>query len=206
MILRRASRRGMTLIELVVALAITGMVMASGYAALSTMVDRRESANRAMDEVVRASNTRAALASWITGAELTIEEDAMYFRGLDGTREGVADDELTFRTNAATPAGLAASTVRLYVDHNDSTPERGLVASVSTERGDKSRVIELEPLVTSLDIRYLSGLYDTRQWSASWVSATVLPLAVDIRLAGSRGDSLPSLSRLPLVVAFQGAR
>ena len=196
----------MTLIELVVALTITGLVMTSGYAAFSTMVDRRAAATRSMNEVERAAALRSTLAEWLAGAELTIEDDDVLFRGLDGVDDGLPDDELSFRTNAATGVASGASRVRLYIERNDSTPERGLVASVESEPSRVRRLVELDPEVTSLDIRYLSGLHGTRDWATSWVSATMLPLGVELRLGGQPSDSLPALLRLPLVVAVEGAK
>jgi hypothetical protein len=196
----------MTLIELVVALTITGLVMTSGYAAFSTMADRRAAAIRSMDEVESAAAVRSTLAEWLTGTELTIEDDDVVFRGLDGVRDGLPDDELSFRTNATTGTGRASSKIRLFIERNDSTPERGLVASVEIEPTRTRRLIELEPSVTSLEIRYLSGLHGTRDWGTSWVSTTVLPLGVEVRLGGGPSDSLLPLLRLPLLVALERAR
>jgi prepilin-type N-terminal cleavage/methylation domain-containing protein len=203
---RSHARAGMTLIELVVALTITGLVMASGYAAFSTMADRRAAATRSMDEVERAAAVRSTLAEWLTSSELTIEDDDVVFRGLDGVHDGLPDDELWFRTNAATGISSGSSKVRLFIERNDSTPERGLVASVEFGPTRARRLVELETRATSLDVRYLSGLHGTRDWGTSWVSTTVLPLAVDVRLGGGPSDSLPPLLRLPLLVALEGAR
>jgi hypothetical protein len=42
-----------------------------------------------------------------------------------------------------------------------------------------------------------------RGWLPSWVSSTIIPSGVEIRLAG---DSLPPLLRLPLMVAIGGVQ
>lgn len=203
---RRRVRYGMTLIELIVALTITGLIMTTGYAALSTLADRRRSASQSMNELERVAAVRATLSGWLAGAELTIEDDDVVFRGLDGTHEDSPDDELLFRTNARTSASVGSSSVRLFIERNDSTPQRGLVASIDVGRNGGRRLIELEPNATALDIRYLSGINGVPEWSSSWVSATVLPLGLELRLSSKSGDSLPPLLRLPLRVVLEAAR
>jgi prepilin-type N-terminal cleavage/methylation domain-containing protein len=200
------NRRGLTLVELVVALVVAGIAMGAGYSGLAVMVDRRASARDASDRVSSAASVRATLERWLSGAELTVEEDAVVFRGLDGIRDGKADDELTFRTSSRTASARPGTTIRLHVDRVDSTRERGLVAELSDERGEHERVIELDPTVDGLDLRYLSALQSKREWSDSWVSTSLLPLAVELRLTSSRTDSPRDILAFPLVVPLGSAR
>lgn len=206
MMRRCRTRRGMTLIELVVALTITGLVMTSGYAAFSTMAERRTQATRTMNEVQRAAALRSTLAEWLAAAELTIEDDDVMFRGLDGVRDGRPDDEFSFRANAPSGGSIRSSKIRLFIERNDSTPEQGLVASIEGEPARSRRLVELDSRVTSLDVRYLSSVHGTQDWGTSWVSTTVLPLGVEVTLGADVADSLPPLLRLPILVALQGAK
>jgi hypothetical protein len=40
----------------------------------------------------------------------------------------------------------------------------------------------------------------------SWISSTVLPLAVEARLTARQGDTLPPLLRLPIVAPLRNGR
>lgn len=192
-------RRGLTLIELLVALTITGLMMGSGYGALSVMVDHRARVMAATDAVASAAAKRRMLTGWLRGARLTIEGDAT-FEGLHGVDEDRPDDALTFVTNAPTPLGSNETIVHVYIDRDDKTPERGLTVSLADRKGGVTRRIEVDPHATGLDIRYLSGLFGKRAWLESWVSTTVLPSAVTLTASSEQPDSLPALLRPAIVV------
>ena len=200
------SRAGLTLMELIVALAIAGTAVAAGYSMLAVMGDRRAVALATVDRARSAAAVRGALERWLSSAELTIEEDGVVFRGLDGVRDALPDDELTFRTSARTAGVSPGTTIRLHIDRADSTRERGLVAELSDDRGRKRGVIQIDPDVRGLDARYLSVLESAREWSASWVSSSMLPLAVDMRFHAAVGDTLRDLLATPLIVPLGSAR
>jgi hypothetical protein len=187
------------LIELLVALTITGMVMSVGYGALSTIVDHRARVMAATDAVTGAAAKRRMLIGWLSGARLTIEGDAT-FEGLHGVDEDRPDDALTFVTNAPTPLGTNETVVRVYIDRDDKTPELGLAVALNDRNGGPVRRIEVDPRATGLEIRYLSGLFGNRAWLESWVSTTVLPSAVRLVVSSAQPDSLPPLLRPAMVV------
>ena len=76
-------RAGMTLLELVVALVVAGLALASGYQAYATISDRRLVAVTRSDQVTRAFNLRTMIANWLSNARLTVEEDDVIFRSID---------------------------------------------------------------------------------------------------------------------------
>ena len=192
-------RRGLTLIELLVALSITGLVMASGYGALSVMMDHRARVMTATDAVASAGAKRRMLEGWLRGARLNIYGDAT-FEGLHGVDADRPDDALTFLTSAPTPLSAQETLVRIYIDSDDNTPERGLTVALTDRKGGATRRIEVDPRATALDIRYLSGVFGKRTWLDSWASTTVLPSAVRITMSSEDPDSLPSLLRPAIIV------
>lgn len=194
------ARPGLTLVEVVVTLVVAGLAMASGYAALSLLVDRRTQVRDTIADAVAGAELRATLESWIGGAELTVEEDLTEFRGLDGHHRGVPDDALTLYTSATTAATETGSMIRLFVDRSDSSRTTGLTLEVLPQGARASRFLELDARIISLDIRYLSAHLGAPEWSNSWVSSSILPRAVEVRLAASSPDSLPALLRLPILV------
>lgn len=203
--MRRAGRRGMTLVELMVGLVITSLMLAGGYAALTSVVDHRAHATRAMDEVAHAASVRRSLAGWLGGAMLRPDGTGPEFRGLDGIDGGDGDDELAFLAGTSQGPGWDESAVRLYIDRDPGTPERGLVAEVGSPRAGARERVELVPGASGLEVRYLSALSREPVWLPSWISTTVLPRAVELRVGGAP-DSIPPLLRLPVLVALAEAR
>ncbi len=196
-------RRGMTLLELIVGLTVTALVLTAGFAAATAIGDRRGQFEGAMDAVARQASARAEIISWVSGATLLADEGGPQFRGLDGVRQDAPDDQLTFLTTSPTPLGTGNVIVRLYVDRDDATPERGLTAAFAEWRGTATTRIELDPRVQGLDIRYLSSFQFRSGWLPSWISSTLLPSGVEMLLVAAPGDTLPPLLRLPMVVPLR---
>jgi prepilin-type N-terminal cleavage/methylation domain-containing protein len=203
---RPGGRPGMSLLELVVGLTITGVVFAAGYAAVASIADHRQRVDQATRELARAATVRHTLASWLSGARLMAEQDGPDFRGFDGDHRGLPDAELTFLTTAVTPLGVGHTIVRLYVDRSDGTPETGLVAELVEWRGAARTRLEVEPRATGMSLRYLTGVSGDRRWLPSWISSSVLPLGVELALVSDAADPLPPLLELPILVALGGGR
>jgi prepilin-type N-terminal cleavage/methylation domain-containing protein len=200
------NRRGMTLLELVVALTVSGAAMAAGYGAFAQMVDQRERMRAATDAVNQAATVRRDVSAWLAGAKIGLGGDGPEFRGLDGVAGDLPDDEITFMTDAATPLGDVTAVVRLYVDRDPATPEIGLVAELTEFRGSATTRIELVPNATGLDVQYVSAILGGDRWMPSWISRTVLPRGVQLRLSTTPGDSLPPLLQLPITVPVGSGR
>lgn len=200
------NRRGMTLIELLVGLVVGSAAIAGGYGALAVVLDQRDRAETAVAGTVRAAAQRRTLAAWLAGARLTVEDRGIQVRGLDGYFEDRADDELTFLTTAPTPASDGETIVRLYLDRDSLTAERGLVAELSAVGSLAVERAEIESAAGGLELRYLTSMLGQAEWLPSWISSTVLPLAIELTLLPAPGDSLPSLLRLPVRVPIGTAR
>lgn len=195
----------MTLVELMVGLAVAGMALAAGVAAVRSVADYRVRAAQVTARVEHEAAVRRRLVEWLAGARLSPGEGGPEFRGISGVRAGGGDDELTFvtRTEAAPVQGFAQ--VRLYVDRDPATPQRGLVAAVTEWRGTgPEQRLELVPAATGLRARYLSALSAQPVWLASWISSSILPRAVELRVEAPAADSVPPLLRVPVLVSLGG--
>ena len=197
---RRSGPAGFTLIELIVSLTITGAVLSAGFAAFRTVLDRRDVAAAMLDEISRAAGERELLRTWIEAARLPHQGEPA-FAGLDVRSGKLPDDNLTLLTAAAAELDGVEAIVHLGVDRDERTPERGLVAHLTGWPAGDRRTIQIDPRVTGLELRYFSLPLGDRGWLPSWVSSTILPSAVELRLLG---DSLPPLLRLPLLVPVGG--
>lgn len=190
---------GLTLVELLVGLVIMGAALGAGYGAFAGLTDHRQRAVLAMDEAAREALVRQVLMEWLRGARLNGEENGPPFMGLDGFDGDVPDDEISFLTTAPTLPGAGDGFVRIFVDRDPMTKERGLVAEMSEWRGSRVERLELVPAALGMNARYLYG-FRARRWLSSWISSSEIPLGVEIRLQAAPGDSLPRLLRRPLRV------
>jgi type II secretory pathway pseudopilin PulG len=196
----------MTLLELIVGITVTGLALTAGFGALGMVGDRRARLEASMNAVAHAATLRADLAAWVGDARLVADEGGPNFRGLDGVRGHIPDDDLTFLTTAPTPLGTGETIVRLYIDRDSATAERGLTAVFAEWRGVSLTRVELDTSVVGLDIRYLSGVLGRRAWLPSWISSTLLPAGVELRLIAATPDSLAPLLQLPVLVPFRNGQ
>src|SRR5690242_19163804 len=146
-----SARRGMTLMELVIGLSITGMMAAAGAGAFSSIIAHRRIIRDASVDTERAAAFREMLETWINAGTVQIQRGGGP-RGLTravgsalptggaggGDRSGITSntaavsaataigDEITFTTTALNPAFTANVRIRLYIDGDANTPERGL--------------------------------------------------------------------------------
>jgi prepilin-type N-terminal cleavage/methylation domain-containing protein len=143
---RSGTRSGMTLIELVIAITILAMMVTGGSVAFGTIIDRQQTIRYASAEVERAASMREMLRQWILQGEPQIQQGGVP-RGARagaqvatvalGSRAGSAStagvtaaastgNELTIVTSAPNPLMTSNVRIRIFVDTDDNTPERGL--------------------------------------------------------------------------------
>lgn len=197
-------RSGLTLVEVVVGLTVAALAATLGAASLGWMVDGSERAPAATSAIAHAAAVRRSLTSWLECAYVA-DSGASPFRLTDHEYRGVADDELEFQTAARTPLGPDV-TVRLLVDRDPRTPVRGLAVELTDWSRGRSRLMELDSAVTALEIAALTEMLGERQWVRSWMSAVLIPAAVELRVSSSASGRSASLLELPLRAALGGGR
>lgn len=197
-----AARSGFTLVELLVALTVAGIALAAGFGALASLQDRSEHALDATTAALEGAATRELLVDWITGARRGDGELGESFEGRSARDHGLPGDELLFPTTGRTPVGGASAFVRLYLDLDPATPERGLVAELLGRVMDEPRRVELAPQATGIEILYRPDVDGPVEWAPSWEGQDALPRALEIRLADRPEDPLPPLLAYPIRVAL----
>jgi prepilin-type N-terminal cleavage/methylation domain-containing protein len=201
------NQAGFTLVELVVALAVGGIVLLAGFSALALVQDRSAHATEATVAALEGATARATLHSWIADARLQSQEAGVAFEGNPAGIDGRSSDELLFPTLARTPIPAQVSIVRLYVDEDPATPERGLVAEFSALLTDEPVRVEILPDVQSIRIRYLpDGGEPGVSWTDTWVGQTALPRGVELTLDFAEGATVSPLLRLPLRIPLATLR
>jgi prepilin-type N-terminal cleavage/methylation domain-containing protein len=195
-------RRGLTLVELLVAITLLGIASSAGYGAFAMLVDRRDALLVESEHQRHAAATRALLAEWIAHAQLDPLRPGTTFQGVDGTAENDPADELTFLTSAPTPLETPRALVTLRIDRASGGPPR-LVAVVREWNGTRSMTLGLVDEVQGFDVHYVQ-LGESRL--SSWISGSVLPRGVILRLNFAASSERGSLLALPLHVVIGSAR
>jgi hypothetical protein len=211
-------RTGTTLLELVVALGITGVVALTGATAFRQLSLQRELALSAARATEQAAARRAVLADWLDHAiiespaesqrreqrDVAAQAQLLTRRGLQGSAASKpaargAGDALYFVTSVP-PAGVPAGTrVRLYVDIDSDTPERGLTLEFRRAPGLPFERRQLDARITQLGVEFQDVA--TRRWHSTQDAGTLRAVAVRLRLPWIVGRDA-RLAALPLTFSM----
>ncbi len=215
------ARSGMTLLELVIAIAIVARMATGGAAAFATIIDRQETIRYASAEVERAAALRETLRQWIVQGEPQVQQGGVPLGGrgggaqvasvAPGSRTGAASNvgvtaaastgnELTLTTNAPNPLMAANVRIRIFVDVDDNTPELGLAIEYQASAQTPLMRRELDRTVGDLTVEFFDQR--TGRWIPSTEAATGQPIALRIAMVAVEGASLPRLLTLPLTIVF----
>lgn len=214
-------RAGMTLMELVIGLAITGMMAAAGAGAFASMIDHRRGIREASVSTERAAALREMIHSWLVAGTVQIQQGG----GPRGLTRGIAagaraqtrggnniaavstaqasGDEVSFTTTALNPSLLAAVRIRLYIDGDDNTPEKGLTIEYQPNLQMPLVRKMLDSTIDTLKVEFL----DTRtgRWFRASEAATIRPRAVRLTLLGGEHGALPPILSLPMIFTIGAA-
>jgi prepilin-type N-terminal cleavage/methylation domain-containing protein len=202
-------RAGMTLMELVIGLAITGMMAAAGAGAFSSIIDHRARIRDLGRSTERAEAFREMVRSWIyagtiqlqrgggprigaTFSARTVVRNAAGMNNLSAsTAAQAAGDELAFTTTALNPSLLGNVRIRMYVDADNNTPETGLTIEYQPNAQLPLVRRMLDSTIDSLKVDYLDSR--TGKWFPSTETATIAPIAVRLSLHTTDSTASPLL-------------
>ena len=202
------NRRGMTLMELLVGLALTGVMAAVGAAAFGSIIDHRRVIKESTVEMERAAALRETLHTWLASGTVLIQQG-----GVPTLRGGVSNamsgnqvisaaaasgDELSFVTTAPNPAMAQSLRMRLFIDADEGTPETGLTVEYQTNAQSPLQRRQLEPAVGALKVEFLDQR--TNRWRPSTEAATIQPIAVRVALLPPEKGQLPAILQVPMIV------
>ena len=211
----------MTLLEVIVALTVAGAALAAGAAVLGFLTDQQ--ARTGAQGITSASAVRSTMRLWTAEARLSTEGDAE-FRGVPEGRASVTrlmpvhddnDAELTFITVAPTDVAPSGTQVHFHIQKTaDATHARGLVAELTPwRRTGVPVIVSLAPNAVAFHARYLTSVFGRPLWQDSWISTSVLPAAVELRVvfdttstAEPNDRAAQALLSLPMTIALAARR
>jgi len=207
----RSRRAGMTFMELLVGLTLTGVMAAAGVAAFGSIIDHRRVIKESTVAMERAAALRELLGVWIGSGTPLIQQGgvpriggrASSVTAVSQTISAAASsgDELSFVTTALTPALTPSIRMRLFIDEDDGTPERGL--TIEYQASNQSPLVrrELEPSIGALKVEYLDQR--TNRWRPASEAAAIQPIALRLALFPPEHGELPPMLQVPLIFRFQ---
>jgi len=194
-------RRGMTLLELVIALVVGGTALAMGGASFAVLADRRATLIAEAEQAERAVNARRLLSAWLAeAANATLASEFVAVRGTRRASSGpLADDTMTF----ATTADGVAQRVRLFIDRRSDRP--AFVAVIRAADGSEWTTI-LAPDVIGFEASFLTSAYGRREWRRGWARSALIPEAVALRLRTADGAQRPAALAGVITIPLAGAQ
>lgn len=206
------ARRGVTLVELVVALTVTSVVALVGASTFEQLIDRRAHLVDATGATERESARRALVREWVQNGAIDLPLTTAIVREADARRVAQSrdvqrldtrfarsqSDELNVTTSANTPLGHRDVQVRLYIDDDPDTPERGLSVEYRAFAGGPTRRQALDSTMATLTVEWFDAR--TRRWVPTRDARAILPAAV--RLTFGIDADATRLRTLPLTFAL----
>ncbi|HYR06289.1 MAG TPA: prepilin-type N-terminal cleavage/methylation domain-containing protein, partial [Longimicrobium sp.] len=203
--------RGFTLIEVVVALVVSGVVAAAGYGVLAGTADGRAAVAREREARIPGPAVRATLDGWLRAAALW--EGSGPFRGRDRRIGPLSVDELSFTVQDGGALYPGRRRVTLWIERDRTRAPHGLLAEVApAERrdGERADTLELAPTAVGLNVRYRAKVRRKDAWLDGWESERALPEALELAILPApelvndpAADGLPDALRLPLSVPLR---
>lgn len=188
-------RRGFTLIEVVIALVITGLVVTLAYAAVQGGLDTRDRLARQREQREALVTVRAMIRDALRHALPGVPGGPDVFSLVNRvTTRGIATDSVTFLTRGvSTPYGTSTA---WRVSVNVDTAGLHFVAVPgSTAAGDM--VAAVVPGVTGLDVQ-ATGRGMVSSWTSDWNDPSVAPQGAAFSFSDATGSTPPLVSRLSL--------
>ena len=214
---RLRARAGMTLMELVIGLVITGIMAATGVSAFGSIIDHRQVIREASASTERAAALRETIRSWVANGTPRIRLGGgprgltrataqaggrNTFGGMNVASvtpaQGLGDD-FSVTTSDITPALTPNLTIRLYIDVDANTPEKGLTMEYQPNPQSPLLRTMLDSTIDTLRVEYLDGR--THRWFDASQAATLGGMTA-IRLTMIPHDTVSSspLIRLPILL------
>lgn len=200
--------------ELVIGLAITGMMAAAGVGAFASIIDHRKTIRESSVATERGSALRETIRSWIIAGTIQIQIGggprgltrgvgaATPSRGASSTAAVSAaqalGDEITFTTQAVNPSLLANVRMRLYIDADANTPEHGLCIEYQPNATQPLVRKMLDSTIDTLHVEFLDGM--THRWFAASQAATLASvLAVRVWMVADPTAHASPLLGVPMI-------
>ena len=217
------SRRGVTLMELIVALTVTALMAVVGTATFTSIIDNRHILRESTAATETASALRETIRQWMlpatirmpsagaprgsAAANVRMGANSAATRTQNGaeavTAAAINGDELTFTTTAPNPTNSTNAIMRLFIDADETTPETGLTLEYQTSQQAPLQRRQLDSTIVGIIVEYLNQ--QNNQWVTSANATGIRAKAVRLTLLPADGATVPPLMSLPMTFVVAAA-
>ena len=224
-----SARRGMTLMELVIALVITGLMAVMGTATLGSIIDHRRVIVSGTGEMERASALRDQLRTWLLagtvqivtgGATAGLGRRAAAIAGpsiaselsASGAANGMPGSRSMAPAITAAVAGGDEITFETSADNPAHSPTARMRLFIDGDASTPETGLTLEYQASTatplqrIQLEPTVGVLTvqfldqrTNQWFESTQAAAITPIAVKISMQAYDGGRIPGILQLPLI-------
>jgi hypothetical protein len=190
----KSARAGTTLLELVVALAASGIILSAGFGvadqALRTAADD-PTTKAAFD----AAELRRSLSSWFGNTLMELDATVYPFTGTSAPTP-----QIQSLLASAAPYTPRPAIAKLFIDTDASSAGEGLILQLTDPLYRTTRQIQLQRDVAGMKVRYLIHAGGEALWTDVYTSSAEPPRAVEITLLPRAGERLHRLLELPILI------
>jgi hypothetical protein len=190
----KSARAGTTLLELVVALAASGIILSAGFGvadqALRTAADD-PTTKAAFD----AAELRRSLSAWFGNTLMELDVTVYPFTGTSAPTPQIQSLLVSAAPYAPRPA-----IAKLFIDTDAKTADEGLIIQLTDPLYRTTRQIQLQRDVAGMKVRYLMHAGGESLWTDVYTSSFEPPRAVEITLLPRAGERLHRLLELPILI------
>lgn len=219
------ARRGVTLMELIVALTVTALMAIVGTATFTSIIDNRHILRESTAPTETAAALRETIRQWLLPATIQMQaagaprggsassvrttlNNRVSSNGADGVTAAAASggDELTFTTTAPNPTNAPNARMRLFIDEDGQTPEMGLTLEYQVNQQSPLLRRQLDSTIVGITVEYLNQ--QNNQWVAAANATGIRAKAVRLTLLPANGVTVQPLMSWPMtfiVAAAAGA-
>lgn len=216
------ARRGVTLLELIVALTVTGLMAIVGTATFTSIIDNRHILRESTAPTETASALRETIRQWLLPATIQMQaagaprggaassirttvNNRVSSNGAAGVTPAATSsgDELTFTTTAPNPTNAANARLRLFIDEDEQTPETGLTLEYQVNQQSPLLRRQLDSTIVGITVEYLNQ--QNNQWVTAVNATGIRAKAVRLTLLPASGVTVQPLMSLPMTFIVAAA-
>jgi prepilin-type N-terminal cleavage/methylation domain-containing protein len=181
------TKRGFTLVELLLAATLTALVLGGAAASLSVVLRAYKELGGKAEYAETGRLMLERIRTDLVATYLSPHSDMTRFVCTNAENGDFSTDTLTFISRVNNPIESGGGTsdlaeIQYYIDVDDSTPEKWLLRRIDITPDDDpftgGQIALLGPNAVYLDFQFFDG----QEWLPAWDSESSIPIAINVTI------------------------